>query len=104
MNDKDPKITEIPTDENVTGIDVGKRLDISEAGLLRDQLLQALNGPDPRVEVSLAEVEVVDAAGLQLLVAFAREAGLRGKHVGFNGLPEAARKSLALLGLSEQLG
>ena len=104
MNDETLQIAKEHMNDDLTGVTVGKKLEISEVRMLRDRFLEALNAPAARLEVSLAEVEYADTAGLQLLLAFAQEAIIRGKQVGFHGLTEPMRNSLALLGLSGQLG
>lgn len=63
-------------------VELPSRLDIASAGDLRETFLSALrNGA--AVEVRAADVKRADAAGLQVLAAFCRDARARGIGVRF---------------------
>ncbi len=65
------------------------RLTINEAERVRDELLRALAGCG-RLSLNTADLETVDAAGLQLLIAARRSAGLAGKSLRLVPAPAGA--------------
>lgn len=63
-------------------VDVGGRIDASNAGLLETRLVQLINGGNRHLVVDCARLDYVSSAGLRaLLVAAKRLAGNRGKIV-----------------------
>jgi len=91
---KDPKINRI---------EIKGELSIFTAAVLRQQLLDALDGKTD-VEVDLSAVSEIDSAGMQLMVAAKREAGVRNKLLRFTGHSPAVFDILELCNLAGHLG
>lgn len=90
-------------DPSVTRVDINGELSIFTAAQLRQQLLDALDtGKD--VEVDLSEVNEMDSAGMQIMVAAKREANNRNKQLRFVGHSPAVFDVLELCNLSGHLG
>jgi anti-anti-sigma regulatory factor len=75
-------------------LDVG-----SVAGYLADWR-SALATSHPAIRVDAAALTAVDTAGLQLLLAFQRDAKLQGKRFSVSGQGDALRNQAAILGLA----
>ena len=90
-------------EKSVTRIDIVGDLNIFNAAEQRQRLLEAIDACDA-VEVDLSLVSDIDSAGLQLMLAAKREAGLRNKELAFSGHSVAVCAVLALCGLSQHLG
>jgi anti-anti-sigma regulatory factor len=73
-------------------------LGIGQVKNLRAELLARLQQRDA-ISIDLSKTDTVDAAGLQLLVAFHQEAMKRGLQVKIAGAYESVKQSLSLLGL-----
>ena len=84
-------------------IEIKGELSIFTAAALRQQLLDALEH-ETDVEVDLSAVSEMDSAGMQLMVAAKREAGLRSKSLRFTGHSPAVFDILELCDLSGHLG
>ena len=78
-------------------------LSIFTAAALRQRLLDAI-GAAGEVDVDLSGVSEIDSAGLQLMVAAAREAAARGAGLRFTGHSAAVVDILELCDLTSQLG
>ena len=91
---KDPKINRI---------EIKGELSIFTAAVLRQQLLDALDGKTDD-EVDLSAVSEIDSAGMQLMVAAKREAGVRNKLLRFTGHSPAVFDILELCNLAGHLG
>ncbi|MFO1436298.1 MAG: STAS domain-containing protein [Gammaproteobacteria bacterium] len=81
---------------------VVEALGIGQVKDLHTELLARLQQPEA-TDIDLSAVENVDAAGLQLMVAFQQEAIKRGQQVKIRGARESVVKSLSLLGLQLEL-
>jgi anti-anti-sigma factor len=90
-------------DPKVIRIEIRGELSIFTAAVLRQQLLDALDG-ETDVEVDLSAVSEMDSAGMQLMVAAKREAGTRNKSLRFTGHSPAVFDILELCDLSGHLG
>ena len=90
-------------DLEVNRIEIKGELSIFTAAVLRQQLLDALDG-ETDVEVDLSAVSEMDSAGMQLMVAAKREAGVRNKSLRFTGHSPAVFDVLELCDLSGHLG
>lgn len=74
-------------------------LTLAEATRTRGLLLQAFDGAASRFRIDLSEVEYIDGAGLQILVALQHEALLRNCRLEVVASSPAAESSLQLFGL-----
>jgi phospholipid transport system transporter-binding protein len=82
---------------------LGPSLTIQEASGLKQQLGGILSAGGA-VHLDGAGVRSADTAGIQLLVAFSREAKMRNVEIIWRGASEALLQSAAGLGLSALLG
>ena len=89
------------TDDSVDRVDLGDCLTIAEVEALRGRLLTALDLGDLRL--AAADVEQIDAAGVQLLCAAVRDAQRRGRSLVWEGVSERLRAAAAQLGLAGQM-
>ena len=87
----------------INRIEIRGELSIFTAAALRQQLLDALDS-ETEVEVDLSAVSEMDSAGMQLMVAAKREAGMRNKSLRFTGHSPAVFDILELCNLSAHLG
>jgi len=87
----------------INRIEIRGELSIFTAAALRQQLLDALDS-ETEVEVDLSAVSEMDSAGMQLMVAAKREAGMRNKSLRFTGHSPAVFDILELCDLSGHLG
>jgi len=78
-------------------------LRIGRLDRIHASLTEALNG-DGGVVLDMASVEAVDTAGLQLVLAFAREAKSQGKAVSWTGFQPLVAEAIDLLGMAGKLG
>ena len=85
-----------------TAIVLEGSLDISGAGGLREQLLQALEAQQP-VTLDAANVERVDTAALQVLTAFFKDAAAQQHDVQWKTTSAVLCNAARLLGLQESL-
>jgi anti-anti-sigma regulatory factor len=76
---------------------------LREAPALKAQLLAA-NSATPQVTIEAGAVERIDAAGLQLLVAFARREAAAGRRLAWQSVSDELRGVGARLGLLDSLG
>lgn len=89
--------------DNVINIDLGDALGIADVSDLYEQLSEALkNAKD--VVFQAGDLEVVDSAALQLLVAYHREAPRFDLTVRWEQQSEALRQAATTLGLTSALG
>jgi ABC-type transporter Mla MlaB component len=87
-------------------------LTVENAKKNRETLLALLDGTTsakgpsatnaaPSATLDISGFEAIDLSGLQLLVAFAREAAARGKNLSFSGtVPECLSRALSVSGLA----
>lgn len=94
--------------ENTEGlITFEDTLDITLAATYYDQLSQLLNNKlvqTKSIVLNAENIERIDGAGLQLLVAFFQAAELLHITVQWQGCSEAVKKSAELSGLTGSLG
>jgi ABC-type transporter Mla MlaB component len=88
--------------DNIFEVPCGEILDISGVRELYDVLKQSIESTLP-VEIDASSIERVDAAALQLLCSFVREAKKRGKEVRWIQPSQALTASARLLQLEEIL-
>ena len=79
------------------------RFSIREVAAIYTQLQQLLD-KDVNVELDFQDVDIVDTAALQLLVAFTQEANKRGASISWQHPSAALFRSSELLGLRQKLG
>lgn len=77
-------------------------VDLASASSLRDELLALLAAGGP-VALCCADVERIDTAGAQLLLAFLTDLSAKGGQVEWRDVSVAARASVARLGLTHRL-
>jgi anti-anti-sigma factor len=85
------------------GFGLSGELNIYSAARLWPELLQALEAAE-RLEISLAGLEDLDTAGVQVLLMLRREAARQGKPLVFCGHSPAAREVIGLYRLTGELG
>lgn len=85
-----------------TAITFKGSLDVTEARAARDSLDAALTRALP-IELVASELQRVDTAGLQLLLAFTHAAHRRGLQVAWCGVSAALAGGAELLGLAQAL-
>jgi len=89
-------------DSEVTVIDCGEALGIADVGDLYAKLLTELaEGHAIRFDVS--KVERIDAAALQVIYAYSKEAEKQGHALDWESPSEAFIRSANLLGLAERM-
>ena len=87
--------------EKIT-VSCGDVLGISEVGQKYIELKEALVS-DQSVEISAGELRQIDGAGLQLLVAFIKEANKMHIEINWVGVSEVLIKAASILGVTSQL-
>ena len=90
--------------EGVKTLKVARDLRIAAAAAVYGELCAASQGRDRRVALDARQVEKVDAAGLQALLAGRRALVDAGKAVSWTGCSTPLRAAAELLGLAESLG
>ncbi len=103
-----PKQLETAAEENCKPnnkltMNFSPRFSIREVAANYTQLQQLLD-KDVNVELDFQDVDAVDTAALQLLVAFTKEANKRGASITWQQPSAALFRSAELLGLSHELG
>lgn len=88
---------------NPVSIDCGETLTIAESGQLYATLLAELAEGRP-VQPDVSHIQRIDAAGIQVLLSFYREASLQGQPVDWGVPSDAFLKSVAMLGLEAEMG
>jgi len=83
-------------------IKLQSELNIRQVAELKDQLSEALNA-DVDIVLDASDVETVDAAALQLLLAFVQQAVLKQRSVKWGELSEGFLSAVKLMGLSNGL-
>lgn len=90
-------------DDSVVSIDCGETLTIAQSGQLYATLLAEL-AEGRVVQPDVSQIQRIDAAGVQILLGFCREAELQGQSIDWGNPSEAFLKSVALLGLEAEMG
>ena len=83
-------------------VDCGNVLDIRSVRELKQKLVEAL-AAQGTISVEASQVRRADAAGVQLLAAFFRDARAAERRVEWKSTSESLQQAAQLLGLSEQL-
>jgi anti-anti-sigma factor len=78
-------------------------IDIANVGELKQLLTNALAAETPLV-LDASAVEQVDAAGMQLLLAFCRNAQTHGRSTGWKTISPRLHDAARLLGMADALG
>ena len=84
-------------------IECPSELDMASVGLLRQQLLSALETPEP-LQIDGRAVQKIHAAALQLFLGFVSEARSRGLDASWRNPSPAVVEGARLLGLTDSLG
>ncbi len=87
--------------EEMSGVVLPELCTIDQVVALQAELIAANSGAPPYL-LDARQVQRVDSAGLQLLLAFARTVGAR--HLQWEGVPAALHAEAHALGLLEALG
>jgi anti-sigma B factor antagonist len=80
-------------------VEVGGEIDVQSAAELRDQLLRVMRRHSPCVALDLDDVTFMDWAGVEVLLATRRRAGLEGGWVHVVRASPCVRRMLILAGL-----
>jgi len=83
-------------------IKLQSELNIRQVAELKEQLNNALSAGD--IVLDASAIEVVDAAGLQLLLAFIQQARLKNITIQWGDLSDSFLNAVKLMGLSDGLG
>jgi len=89
-------------DSDVTVIECGDALGIADVGDLYAELLIKL-AEGHIVHFDVSQIERIDAAALQVLYAYSKEAEKQGHSLPWNSPSEAFIRSVNLLGLAERM-
>jgi anti-anti-sigma factor len=82
-------------------VEIRGEMDIQSAGKLRDELLRVVHRHGPEVTLDLMGVTFLDCAGVNVLLATRRRAGLEGGRIRIIRASPRVRRMMALLGLQE---
>jgi anti-anti-sigma regulatory factor len=80
-------------------VSLGTSLTIRDVAELHDQLLAALDNGSGTLDLLAEELEQIDGAGLQLLVAVLQEARQRGTDLRWIGVTDVMRQAAAGMGM-----
>jgi anti-anti-sigma regulatory factor len=83
-------------------LEAGGTLEIRDVDAGHRMLVLMLEAGTP-LRIDLGAISAVDAAGIQLLLAFKQEGMRRGIPIEFCGSSAAVKRALALLGLGSEL-
>ena len=90
-----------PGDQPIT--EVGGEIDVHSAAELRDQLLRVMRRHSPCVALDLDDVTFMDWAGVEVLLATRRRAGLEGGWVHVVRASPCVRRMLILAGFERAI-
>lgn len=85
-------------------VKIGRDLRIATVGATLGALRKAAGGADTRVALDARQVEKVDAAGLQALLAGRAQLARAGKTLSWTGCSPQFTAAALLLGLGDSLG
>jgi anti-anti-sigma regulatory factor len=91
------------TSEAAKTVKIARDLRIAGAAAAYAALRAAAAAPEGRVALDARQVEKVDAAGIQALLAGRRAIAGAGKRIVWEGCSAQLRSAVALLGLQEEL-
>lgn len=97
-------VRETTHDSPTHAVDLGDILEAGKITELYQRLEAALDVDDGAIELNAWRIERIDAASLQLLVAFHREAQSLGYEVRWNSPSDSLRKAARNVGLTGKLG
>lgn len=83
-------------------IELGESLDLQNIENLHDKLKQSLSDSND-TEVNVGQIESIDTAALQLLLAFSNDLRSKGKKLNWIGQSDEFNESIALLNLSSHI-
>ena len=83
-------------------IKLPSELNIRQVAELKEPLNEALNA-DSDIVLDASDVDMVDTAALQLLLAFIRQAALKKRPVEWRSVPDDFLNAVKLMGLGEGL-
>ena len=90
-------------DQNADRITLGEDMNIYNAAIQKQALIDALNA-SARLEIDLSAVGEIDTAGFQLLVLVKREAQRLGKQAHIVAHSEAVRELLDFYNMAAEFG
>ncbi|MFC4534407.1 STAS domain-containing protein [Sphaerisporangium dianthi] len=82
---------------------VGSRLDVGTVAMLRPRLHEAVESGDGDMIVDLSDLEMIDSAGLGVLVGTHRRALRAGRRLVLRGVPPRVMRVLAITRLHRVL-
>ena len=85
-------------------VEIHGEIDIFSAPGLRDELLRVIRRHGPQLALDLADVTFIDCAGVNVLLATRRRAGLEDGSVDVIGASPRVRRVISLLGLEWAFG
>ena len=85
-------------------VEIHGEIDIFSAPGLRDELLRVIRRHGPQLVLDLAGVTFIDCAGVNVLLATRRRAGLEDGSVDVIGASPRVRRVISLLGLEWAFG
>ena len=85
-------------------VEIHGEIDIFSAPGLRDELLRVIRRHGPQLALDLAGVTFIDCAGVNVLLATRRRAGLEDGSVDVIGASPRVRRVISLLGLEGAFG
>ena len=85
-------------------VEIHGEIDIFSAPGLRDELLRVIRRYGPQLALDLAGVTFIDCAGVNVLLATRRRAGLEDGSVDVIGASPRVRRVISLLGLEWAFG
>jgi anti-sigma B factor antagonist len=85
-------------------VEIHGEIDIFSAPGLRDELLRVIRRHGPQLALDLAGVTFIDCAGVNVLLATRRRAGLEDGSVDVIGASPRVRRVISLLGLEWAFG
>lgn len=87
------------SDNEITVIDCGEALGIANVGDMYERVLTSL-AEGHTIQFNVAKIERIDAAAMQLIYAFSKQAGKHGHVLLWAGASEAFVHSVKILGLA----
>ncbi|MFO7787000.1 MAG: STAS domain-containing protein [Halospina sp.] len=86
------------SEESANTVALGSQVDISMAGMLYQQLSSALDADAPPI-LDGTDTQRIDTAGVQLLLAFRRQAEMQGRDWQWRNRPACLAEAESLLGI-----
>ena len=89
----------VPMEDTAPALRIEGDFTVAAAATLRGQLLDAVGADSGPLTLDLAEVQVIDSAGLQLLLATQRSLAAGGRALRLQHVPAPVREALELFQL-----